>query len=210
MPAPRLHFVRHGEVFNPQKVLYGRLPGFGLSDLGRQMAKAAAQTLMDQGVSVEKLLVSPLQRTKESAEPWQELFGLAATEEERIIEPWNQFEGYPMGYRSLLRKPGLAVKLYNPMKPSWGEPFTQVHGRMQEAALHHAADASSDVVFVSHQLPIEMLYRSASGLALPHNPRQRRTSLSSITSFEVRDGKLVEVNYQEPGMDLKRKLGIGA
>lgn len=210
MPAPRLHFVRHGEVFNPQKVLYGRTPGFGLSELGHQMAQAAAKTLRDQGVSVQKLVVSPLQRTLESAKPWQELFGLAPTEEERIIEPWNQFEGYPMGYRALLSRPALAVKLYNPMKPSWGEPFSQIQKRMEAAALHHAEDASTDVVFVSHQLPIEMLYRSANGLALPHNPRQRRTSLSSITSFELRDGKLVEVDYLEPGMDLKRELEAGA
>jgi broad specificity phosphatase PhoE len=210
MPAPRLHFVRHGEVFNPQKVLYGRIPGFGLSELGHQMAKAAAETLKRQGVNVEKLIVSPLQRTRESAAPWQELFGLTATEEDRIIEPWNQFEGYPMGYRSLLSRPALAVRLYNPMKPSWGEPFSQIQKRMQEAALHHAADSSADVVFVSHQLPIEMLYRSASGLSLAHNPRQRRTTLSSITSFEIRDGKLVEVDYQEPGMEIKRKLEVGA
>jgi broad specificity phosphatase PhoE len=210
MPAPRLHFVRHGEVFNPQKVLYGRIPGFGLSDLGHQMARAAAEELKGQGVSVGKLVVSPLQRTKESAAPWQELYGLQAIEEENIIEPWNKFEGYPMGYRSVLAKPSLALRLYNPSKPSWGEPFDQVAARMQRAALHHSQDTSADVVFVSHQLPIEMLYRSAKGLALPHNPRNRRTSLSSITSFELHDGRLVEVDYLEPGMALKRKLETGA
>ena len=42
MPAGRVHLVRHGEVFNPNRVLYGRLPGYGLSDDGRQMAEQAA------------------------------------------------------------------------------------------------------------------------------------------------------------------------
>jgi hypothetical protein len=47
-----------------------------------------------------------------------------------------------------------------------------------------------------------MTYLSASGLRLPHNPRNRRCSLSSITSFEVNDGKLVAVDYLEPGMKI--------
>jgi broad specificity phosphatase PhoE len=59
---------------------------------------------------------------------------------------------------------------------------------------------SGDVVFVSHQLPIWMTYRSAQGLSLPHNPRNRRCSLSSITSFDVVGGKLVPVDYREPGL----------
>jgi broad specificity phosphatase PhoE len=59
-----------------------------------------------------------------------------------------------------------------------------------------------DVVIVSHQLPIWMLYRSSQGLRLPHDPRQRRCSLSSITSFEVIDGRLQEVSYSEPGLAL--------
>jgi broad specificity phosphatase PhoE len=69
---------------------------------------------------------------------------------------------------------------------------------------------SGDVVVVSHQLPIWMLYRSSQGLALPHDPRKRRCSLSSITSFEVVDGKLVEVDYREPGLELAARLSESA
>lgn len=204
MPAPRLHFVRHGQVFNPQGLLYGRIPGFGLSELGHQMATAAALELKQQGVRPGKLVVSPLQRTQESALPWQEAFGLEPVLEERIIEPWNKFEGYPLGARALLAKPALAVHLYNPAKPSWGEPFAQVVERMQRAALDHSENAETDVVFISHQLPIELLYRSSMGMRLPHNPRSRRTSLSSITSFEIQDGKLVPVSFLEPGVAVQR------
>jgi broad specificity phosphatase PhoE len=78
---------------------------------------------------------------------------------------------------------------------------------MTEAALSAWSSVDSgDVVLVSHQLPIWMLYRSSQGLALPHDPKNRRCSLSSITSFEVVDGKLVEVGYREPGLDLATKL----
>jgi len=202
MPASRLHLVRHGEVFNPGGVLFERIEGFGLSDLGHQMAKAAADQLKSEGVEISKLVVSPLQRTRESARPISEQFGIDPVIDERVIEPWNLFKGLRFGPRALLKRPSILLNLYNPSKPSWGEPFTEIASRMNSAALDHWSDVESgDVVIVSHQLPIWMVYRSANGLELPHNPRDRRCSLSSITSFEVIHGKLREVAYREPGIE---------
>lgn len=210
MPASQIHLVRHGEVFNPQGVLYERLDGFGLSELGHKMAKAAAQTLHSEGVEIGTLVASPLQRTRESVAPIEELFGLSAQLDERVIENWNHLRGLPLGPRAVLEKPSILLKLGNPLKPSWAEPFQQIAGRMTEAALDHWQKThSGDLVIVSHQLPIWMLYRSAQGLRLPHNPTNRRCSLSSITSFEVRDGKLQEVNYREPGLDLAKMTASG-
>lgn len=203
MPASRLHFVRHGEVFNPKGLLYERLEGFPLSDRGHQMAASAAEELQKMGISPQALYVSPLERTRQSADPVSRAFGLEPIIEQRIIEPWNKLAGYPMGAKGILAKPSLAVHLYNPNLPSWGEPYAEIAQRMTEAALTGWESASGgDVVFVSHQLPIWMTYRSALGLKLPHDPRSRRCSLSSITSFEVKDGKLVPVDYREPGIKL--------
>ena len=67
MPAEQIHLVRHGEVFNPQGVLYGRLPGYGLSSLGHEMAQLAADDLAGRGRAVGALISSPLQRTQQSA-----------------------------------------------------------------------------------------------------------------------------------------------
>ena len=202
MPASRLHLVRHGEVFNPGGVLYERIEGFGLSDLGHQMAQAAANQLKSEGVEISKLVVSPLQRTRESAKPIAERYGIEPIIDDRVIEPWNLFKGLRVGPRALLKRPSILLNLYNPSKPSWGEPFAEIAGRMNSAALEHWSDVESgDVVIVSHQLPIWMVYRSAKGLKLPHDPRDRRCSLSSITSFEVIDGKLREVAYREPGIE---------
>ncbi len=204
MPA-RLHFVRHGEVFNPKGLLYERLEGFPLSERGHGMAKAAATELKKLGRPIGQLFVSPLERTQQSAAPIAQSFGLTPQIEERIIEPWNKLRGYPMGAKGLLSNPALAVHLYNPLQPSWGEPYEEIAQRMTDAALS-AWDVAggSDVVLVSHQLPIWMTYLSASGLRLPHNPRNRRCSLSSITSFDVENGKLVPVDYREPGMNFLR------
>ena len=201
MPASRLHFVRHGEVFNPNGILYERLDGFPLSERGHKMAKAAAEELRRMGIEPSALYASPLERTQQSAAPISEAVGLVPMLDERIIESGNKLAGHPMGIKGILRKPSLAIHLYNPSRPSWGEAYKDIANRMTEAALEGwGAAPGGDVVFVSHQLPIWMTYLSASGLKLPHDPRSRRCSLSSITSFEVKDGKLVPVDYREPGI----------
>lgn len=202
----RLHFVRHGEVFNPKGLLYERLDGFPLSERGQKMARAAAEELAAMGREIGSIYVSPLERTRQSAEPIAEHFALPPMVEERIIEPWNKLRGYPMGARGLIAKPALAIHLYNPLKPSWGEPYQEIAERMTEAALiGWEKSQGADVVFVSHQLPIWMTYLSARGLSLPHDPRSRRCSLSSITSFDVENGKLIPVDYREPGLALLRE-----
>lgn len=205
MPASRLHLVRHGEVFNPTGVLYERIEGFGLSEKGHQMAKAAADSLAAQGREISKLYASPLQRTRESVAPIESKFNLKAELDERFIEPWNRFRGLKVGLKAILKRPSILLNLYNPRRPSWGEPYKEIVSRMNQGLVEAWNSVESgDVVIVSHQLPIWMVYRSASGLELPHDPRDRRCSLSSITSFEMRDGKLVEVGYSEPGMDFAK------
>jgi broad specificity phosphatase PhoE len=210
MPASLLHLVRHGEVFNPSGVLYERIDGFGLSDLGHQMAAAAAHQLKTEGVQIAKLIASPLQRTRESVAPIENLFGLEAELDPRVIEPWNLFRGLRPGPKAILKRPSLILNLHNPAKPSWGEPFKEISSRMNQAALDHwSGSESGDVVIVSHQLPIWMLYRSSQGLKLAHDPRDRRCSLSSITTFEVVDGKLKEVSYREPGLEFAKSAVDG-
>ncbi len=202
MPADLLHLVRHGEVANPDGILYGRLPGFALSERGRAMAELASDSLADRPVS--RLIASPLQRTRESAAPWAERFGLPIETDDRILEPTNVFEGTRM--RRALRNPLNWRHLVNPRRPSWGEPYVQIRDRMLAAmeAAWRETDGS-EVVLVSHQTPIEMVSRSARGLPLPNDPRKRRTSLSSITTFR-RDESVppgwVEVDYQEPAAGL--------
>lgn len=212
MAADRIHLVRHGEVHNPNGVLYGRLPNFGLSHLGHKMALAAAEEIKSTGRKVSALYCSPLQRTQESAKPFTELFGLKPTIEERVIEPWNFFEGKVMKPGKILLRPHLWFHFRNPKTPSWGEPYEAIVARVKAAVLDAAANTSDgDVVIVSHQLPIWMLHSATSGIPLPHNPTQRRCSLSSITSFEIRDGELVEVDYRDPSAPLRGvAIDVGA
>ena len=209
VPAEQIHLVRHGEVFNPQGVLYGRLPGYGLSSLGHEMAQFAADDLLSRSRPVTTLVSSPLQRTQQSAEPIARVFGLEAELDDRVIEPENRFEGKRMSGRDgALRDVRNWVFLVNPWEPSWGEPFGSIARRM----LHAMDDAwnttdGGDVVIVSHQLPIWMVHRSVAGKSLAHDPRRRRCALSSITTYERRPSRgsgagFVEVGYRDPAAGL--------
>lgn len=206
MPATRIHLVRHGEVDNPNGVLYGRLPNFALTVLGRQMAEATAKELASTGANYTRLISSPLLRTLQSARPIAEALNLSVSTEQLIIEPTNIFEGKKVGLETVLANPAYLLKLYNPLQPSWGEPYKQIVARMTEA-LRRAWDQtpSGEVVMVSHQLPIWSLHLAAAGKPLWHDPRTRRCDLSSITSFEFRNNKLVEVDYRDPAKALRTK-----
>ena len=208
MPADRIHLIRHGEVHNPGGVLYGRLPHFRLSDLGHEMAKSAASkvssTVTSEGRTVVKLLASPLLRTQESAEPVASTFGLEVHTDERLIEPYNIFEGRKLTASHILLRPHLYYHLRNPQKPSWGEPYEAIAARMM-SAIEDAWNSvdSGDVVLVSHQLPIVMVQLTVAGKPLAHNPKQRRCSLSSITTLERSGDKFVEVGYVDTAADHK-------
>lgn len=215
MPADLIHLVRHGEVWNPDGVLYGRIPGFHLSERGHRMAALAAASLA--GHPIAAIWASPLQRTQESAAPWMERFGAALPDglvtDPRLIEPENRFEGLNIR-RELRRRPLLIRHLRNPSLPSWGEPFVSIAGRMMAAVADaHSSVESGEVVFVSHQLPIWMVARTVQGKRLASDPRTRRCSLSSITTV-ARDestGRFVEVDYQEPARELlAESIDLGA
>jgi broad specificity phosphatase PhoE len=207
--AERVHLVRHGEVNNPGGVLYERLPHFGLTERGRELAQSALDLVDIDDVTA--LVVSPLQRARESMQPWESATGLTATVDERVIEPWNEFRGLRLdGGRAFLSNLGLLRFVTNPFRPSWGEPYRDIATRML-AAMRDAADAApgGDVVIVTHQLPIWTAHLALQGKRLWHNPSIRRCSLSSVTSFRVTPTSFIEYDYREPA-DVGRAMDSGA
>ncbi|WP_235631543.1 histidine phosphatase family protein [Mycolicibacterium fortuitum] len=195
-----VHVMRHGEVFNPEKVLYGRLPGYHLSERGQVQARAAANWLADRDIVY--VVASPLERAQETAAPIAERHGLPIATDEELIESWNVFEGERVAPGDgALRDPRNWPRLRNPRKPSWGEPYEEVAARMM-AAMHRAREkaAGHEAVCVSHQLPVETLRRAMTGRKLAHLPlpHSRLCDLSSITSFTFDDAKLVRWGYTEP------------
>ncbi|MFD1213858.1 histidine phosphatase family protein [Arthrobacter sp. GCM10027362] len=210
MPRSSVHLLRHGEVHNPDRVLYGRLPNFHLSDLGREMAGRAAHYFADRagaGARIVYLAASPLTRAQETARPTADALDLAVVTDERLVEALNHFEGLA-DVRAQLKDPRHWPYLLNPFRPSWGEPYRGQVRRMMAAvgdarriAVGIAGDGA-EAVLVGHQLPIWVTRRSAESRTLWHDPRRRECTLASVTTLEFEDDRLVAVRYAEPSADL--------
>jgi broad specificity phosphatase PhoE len=201
-PTTVVHLVRHGEVENPQGVLYGRLPGFHLSALGLRMAETDAAYLADRDVA--EVVSSPLERALETAAPIAAVHGLPIGEDVRLIEPSNHFQGLTFGVGDgSLRHPRHWRALMNPFRPSWGEPYQRLAARMLGAVADARERAEGhEAVLVSHQLPIWVTRLQLEGRRLWHDPRRRQCSLASVTSLTYEGRDLVALEYAEPAAAL--------
>ncbi|KES07938.1 hypothetical protein BU52_05795 [Streptomyces toyocaensis] len=197
-----VHLMRHGEVANPDGVLYGRLAGYHLSELGRRMADRVAEHLAPR--DVVHVGASPLERAQETAEPIAKAQGLDIVTDDRLIEAENVFQGKTFGIGDgALRRPANWKHVVNPFKPSWGEPYVDQVIRMM-GALNAAKDAARghEAVLVSHQLPIWIVRSYVEKRRLWHDPRKRQCTLASLTTFTYRGDRIVSVGYSEPARDL--------
>lgn len=201
--AATIHVLRHGEVENPEKILYGRQPGWRLSTRGQEMAKVVANWSKD--LDLGAIHASPLQRAQETAVPVAAAHNLQITTDANLIEAANIFEGKKFELGSgVLRHPASWWHLRNPWKPSWGEPYNEQIERML-AAVFAARDAANgkDALVVSHQLPIWILRSAIEGRPMLHDPRKRVCTLASVTSLHLDDeGSISGVTYQEPAKHL--------
>lgn len=208
-----VHLLRHGEVHNPDRVLYGRLPGFGLSELGVAQAELAAKYLTQRPIG--HLVSSPLERARQTAAPLATLTGREVAVDERLIEAENHLQGRRVaGGKGLFTDPANWRYFVNPFRPSWGEPYAQIAARVlaaARAARRRVEGTGMDAVCVSHQLPIVAARRRAEGLPLFHDPRKRECSLASVTTL-VFDGEIiVDLEYAEPAAGvLPQGEGAGA
>jgi len=203
----RVHLLRHGEVHNPAGVLYGRLPGYHLSERGVAMAERIAETMATR--DVVRIVSSPLERALQTAAPAATRLGLDIATDERLIEARNVFEGLTFGLgEGSLRNIVHWRHLRNPFRPSWGEPYAEIVARMQ-AAMADARKAADghETLLVSHQLPIWAVRSAVEGRRLWHDPRKRACSLASLTTFTYEDEDVLSVAYSEPAADLLPPLG---
>lgn len=198
MTRTTVHLLRHGEVHNPGGILYGRLPGFGLSETGLHQARAVATMLG--GADLGAIVASPLQRAQETAAPVAAAHGLPVGVDEGLIEAANRFEGLRVAVGDgALRDPRNWPLLRDPFTPSWGEPYLRIAHRML-GAVHRARESAlgREVLCVSHQLPIWTLRRFVTGVRLWHDPRRRQCALASVTTLVFDDADLVRLGYREP------------
>lgn len=205
-----VHLMRHGEVHNPTGVLYGRLDGYHLSDLGREMAEVVARHLETNDIAL--VVASPLERAQQTAAPIAASHGLTVRTDPRVVESANYFEGRQVSKKDLLH-PSHWHKLLNPLKPSWGEPYEAIAARMLAAIDDVRREAADhEAVIVSHQLPVWTVRNKLEGRRLWHDPRKRECSLASLTSLAYEDDELESVTYSEPAAALLERASrsVGA
>lgn len=204
MAFTTVHLLRHGEVDNPEGVLYGRLPGYGLTDLGQQMAQTVADHLRAEDRDLAAVTASPLYRAQLTAHPTATRFGLALQSDPLLVEASSVFEGQNVNRnRWGLAHPRNWPHYLRPDLPSWGEPYTAILARMT-AAISKALDQAEgrEALLVSHQLPIVTVQRFLQGQPMAHNPLLRECSLASLTSLMFDGRTLVGWSYTEPAKEL--------
>ncbi|WP_062209701.1 histidine phosphatase family protein [Demequina oxidasica] len=202
---PLVHLLRHGHVHNPDKILYGRLPEFRLSETGEAMAQAVADSLVEGGNRVGRVVASPLLRAQQTAVPVAKAFDLEIVTDDRLIEAANVYQGEPVqsGPKDFMH-PRHWWRLRNPWTPSWGEPYVEQRDRMWAAITDAArANPDSETVMVSHQLPIWVARMHFEGRKFFHDPRSRECAVASLTSFEFEGDKPVAMFYSEPAAHIE-------
>jgi len=201
-PVTVVHLMRHGEVHNPDGILYGRLPGYLLSELGREMADQVARFLADH--DVVGIVASPLERALETAVPIAAALDLSVETDDRLIEAGNYFEGKTFGIGDgALSRPSVWPRLVNPFTPSWGEPYEDIADRMLGAIADARTTAyGHEAVLVSNQLPIWTVRKKLEGKRLWHDPRKRECALASLTSLTYAADDLTSIAYTEPAAEL--------
>lgn len=203
--APRtvVHLLRHAEVHNPDAVLYGRMPGFHLSERGHTQAGLVADHLASRaahtGQPIAAVVSSPLERARETAGPVAAAFGLEPELDDRLIESENSFQGKALAFRAAYLTPSYWRHYGAPWRPSWGEPYREIVGRVMavidERRRRHAG---GQVVCVSHQSPIWVTRRHLEGRPLWHDPRRRECALASVTSVAFDGDRFAGVSYSQP------------
>lgn len=200
MSTTIVHLIRHGEVYNPGKILYGTLPDYHLSSRGRSQAARTARSFADHDVTY--LAASPLQRAQETSEAFVEVTGLEVDTVDGIVEAGNRFEGLrTKGWRSQLWNPVRWPLMLNPFEPSWGEAYVDISERMMaEVEKARVKAEGHEAIFISHQLPIVMVQRTVRGLPLAHASRE--CELASVTSVVFQGDQISDIFYSTPAKDI--------
>lgn len=190
-----VHLIRHGKVHNPANVRYGRAPDFHLSDVGREQARAAGEHLRGLGAPLAAFISSPLERAVETATIIAgQLACATATTDERLIEASNELDGL---HRWAFLQPWRWPRLWNPFRPSWGEPFAAIAARMRSVIEERRVPGAA-IALVSHQAPIWIARQSYERPGRPPWLGAVRCTQASVTTLRFDGDRYVGHLYWAP------------
>ena len=189
-----VHLIRHGQVENPKGVIYGRLPGYHLSERGKRQARAAALHLADADLAT--VWSSPLERAQETAAEVAGPHGLEIVTDERLIESGNTFEGVGRTVWHLFSNPAHWWRFRNPLKPSWGESFAEIRVRVMSAITDAVSGAEGrEIAIVTHQTPVMVARLALAKRRVPPWLAGSPCATGSVSTLVLEDGAVLSASY---------------
>jgi len=197
----RIHVVRHADVENPNRLLYGHLPGFQLSALGRTQAAAVGERLSGEGI--HRIVHSPLARAVETAriinQTFQEPAALEPEPELREAEFSRYLQGLPY-WQIPLRRPLWFVHKTRRGIVAGDESIENLGGRVLKVVRRMAREHPGETgAVVSHADPIQAAWILLDGRA--HNEREmyrKAVDKAGMLTIELDGDKPVSWEYTPP------------
>lgn len=202
MAVTRVFLIRHADVHNPERVLYGYLDNFPLSEKGRAQAALVGQRLA--GAGLRRIVHSPLQRARETAE-------IIATK--LVGEPVPLIEDYDLREAEM----GRYLQGVKPWQVPFRRPLWLVHkarrgllpgdetidamgGRILRAAHRYVEEFPGEVTaMVSHADPLQ-----AAWILLENRPRtevemyRKSVARAGVLEVDFEGTRIVGVAYVPP------------
>lgn len=205
MTATRIDLVRHGHVENPERKVYGHLPGWRLSAEGREEARATAAYLRDRPIL--RVYTSPLERAQETAAAVASACGAPVEIDDALIESalGAHWEGMKWAEVRSTRFPELDAYLHRPHEVDFvDEPFDVLGHRMARALRTIAArHPGLEVVAVSHGDPIKAALCTLEGRPISAL-HERRVRTGGLVAVELDGAAVRVVEVWEPRRSGKR------
>jgi len=201
LATTRVYLIRHADVENPRRLLYGHLDGFQLSALGRAQALAVGDRLSSE--NVKRIVHSPLARALETAELINSRLDPPAILESdpdlREAEFSRYLQGLPYWHIPLRRPLWFVHKAKRGLLPgdeSVERMSDRVLGVMKRIAREHPGET---MAIVSHADPLQAAWIVLDGR--PHNEREmyrKAIDKAGMLVVEMDGDKPVSWEYVPP------------
>ncbi|MGD1999847.1 MAG: histidine phosphatase family protein [Desulfobacterales bacterium] len=190
----RLTLVRHGRVHNPEKIFYGRLPGFALSGEGLREARCAAQTLSREPLAA--VYTSPLLRARQTASAIQACHQHLRIQTSTLLtEVYSPYEGQPTNVVD-----ALGGDVYSGTAPPYEQPQDIIRRVQKFVRRIRKHFAGRQVVAVTHGDVITFMLLWANDL--PAKPKYKRNlSVAGLSDRYPATASMSTLVYRTSSID---------